>query len=162
MVITISHQKARDNVNKIEKKERAGRQREVETRETRVRKRKEMVRPRWITASMLGGGGTARSHLRQPVALRSTCEVWRCSLRSSWWLGEESQLEWGMMTLLVSTASASWMMGIFRASQDERFHSTPASTQAQDLDLTAGIFWVEGSWLDGWHVISSNLFRSQV
>ncbi|KAF3836043.1 hypothetical protein F7725_028601 [Dissostichus mawsoni] len=34
-------------------------------------------------------------------------------------IGEESQLEWGMMTLLVSTARASWMIGIFRASHDD-------------------------------------------
>ncbi|KAG7227420.1 hypothetical protein INR49_000426 [Caranx melampygus] len=37
-----------------------------------------------------------------------------------------SQPEWGMITALVSTARASWMMGIFRASHDDRFHKTPA------------------------------------
>lgn len=30
-----------------------------------------------------------------------------------------------MITALVSTARASWMMGIFRASHDDRFHKTP-------------------------------------
>lgn len=37
-----------------------------------------------------------------------------------------SQPEWGMITALVSTARASWIMGIFRASHDDRFHKTPA------------------------------------
>lgn len=36
-----------------------------------------------------------------------------------------SHPEWGMITALVSTARASWMMGIFRASQEDRFHRTP-------------------------------------
>ncbi|TNN55731.1 hypothetical protein EYF80_034031 [Liparis tanakae] len=30
-----------------------------------------------------------------------------------------------MITALVSTARASWMMGIFRASHDDKFHKTP-------------------------------------
>lgn len=30
-----------------------------------------------------------------------------------------------MITALVSTARASWMMGIFRASHEDRFHRTP-------------------------------------
>lgn len=75
------------------------------------------------------------AHLRQPVALRSTWDVWRWSLRSSWWLGDESQLEWGMMTLLVRTARASWMIGIFSASQDDRFQRTPAENNRQHKQL---------------------------
>lgn len=62
---------------------------------------------------------------RQPVALRRTWDECRCSLRSSCVCGEVSQPEWGMITALVSTARASWMMGIFRASHDDRFHKTP-------------------------------------
>lgn len=62
---------------------------------------------------------------RQPVALRRTWEEWRCSLRSSCVWGEVSHPEWGMMTALVNTARASWMIGIFRASHEDRFHKTP-------------------------------------
>ena len=37
-----------------------------------------------------------------------------------------------MITVLVSTARASWMMGIFRASHDDKFHSTPAQTETTE------------------------------
>lgn len=70
-------------------------------------------------------------YLRHPVALRSTCEECRCSLRSSW-CGEESQPEWGMITVLVSTARASWIIGIFNASHEDKFHSTPAHSRTQN------------------------------
>lgn len=62
--------------------------------------------------------------LRHPVALRSTCDECSCIFRSSW-RGEFSQPEWGIITALVNTARASWMIGILSASHDERFHRTP-------------------------------------
>lgn len=42
-----------------------------------------------------------------------------------------SHPEWGMITALVSTARASWMMGIFRASQEDRFHRTPEDSTVE-------------------------------
>lgn len=36
-----------------------------------------------------------------------------------------------MITAFVSTARASWMMGIFRASHDDRFHKTPAEDSGE-------------------------------
>lgn len=74
------------------------------------------------------------THLRHPVAFRSTCEECSCIFRSSW-RGEFSQPEWGMITALVNTARVSWMIGILRASQEERFQRTPArQTQTELLD----------------------------
>lgn len=67
----------------------------------------------------------AHTDRRQPVALRRTWDECRCNFWSSWACGEVSHPEWGMITALVSTARASWMMGIFRASQEDRFHRTP-------------------------------------
>lgn len=64
------------------------------------------------------------THLRHPVALRSTCDEWSCILWSSC-SGEFSHPEWGMITALVNTARASWMIGIFSASQEDRFQRTP-------------------------------------
>lgn len=74
--------------------------------------------------------------LRQPVALRSTWEECSCSLWSSWW-GDVSQAERGMITVLVSTARASWIMGIFSASHDDRFHSTPAGGERDHDPLSS-------------------------
>lgn len=62
--------------------------------------------------------------LRHPVALRSTCDECSCIFLSSW-RGEFSQPEWGIITALVNTARASWMIGILSASHEERFHRTP-------------------------------------
>lgn len=80
------------------------------------------------------GGSKGATHLRHPVAFRSTCEECSCIFRSSW-SGEFSQPEWGIITALVNTARVSWMIGILRASQDERFQRTPARyTQTELLD----------------------------
>lgn len=80
---------------------------------------------------------------KQPVALRRTWEECRCNFRSSWACGEVSHPEWGMITALVSTARASWMMGIFRASQEDRFHRTPEedSTQSQGRERGKSAYW---------------------
>lgn len=72
-----------------------------------------------------GGGRQDGTHLRHPVAFRSTCEECSCIFLSSW-RGEFSQPEWGIITALVNTARVSWMIGILSASQDERFQRTPA------------------------------------
>lgn len=73
----------------------------------------------------VGGCRQDGTHLRHPVAFRSTCEECSCIFRSSW-RGEFSQPEWGIITALVNTARVSWMIGILSASQDERFQRTPA------------------------------------
>lgn len=71
------------------------------------------------------GSSGADTDRKQPVALRRTWDECRCNFRSSCACGEVSHPEWGMITALVSTARASWMMGIFRASHEDRFHRTP-------------------------------------
>ncbi len=76
-----------------------------------------------------------QAHLRQPVALRRTWDVCIWSLRSSW-CGDTSQVEWGIITVLVKTARASWIIGIFRASQEDRFHNTPAQDKHTSTAFT--------------------------
>lgn len=55
----------------------------------------------------------------------STSEEWNFNL----WSSSKVELlhpEWGMITVLVRVIKASRMIVIFTASQDDRFHSTPA------------------------------------
>lgn len=79
-----------------------------------------------------GGGDNVRTHLRHPVAFRSTCDECSCIFRSSW-RGEFSQPEWGIITAFVNTARVSWIIGILRASQDDRFQRTPARQTQTEL-----------------------------
>lgn len=71
------------------------------------------------------GGASAQANLRQPVVFLSTSEEWNFNLWSSSKV-ELLQPEWGMITVLVRVIKASRMIVIFTASQDDRFHSTPA------------------------------------
>ena len=70
------------------------------------------------------------AHLRQPEVFLSTREEWNFSL----WSSSKVELlhpEWGMITVLVRVAKASRIMVIFTASQDDKFHSTPARRSAR-------------------------------
>lgn len=80
------------------------------------------------TAGPPPGGASAQAYLRQPVVFLSTSEEWNFSL----WSSSKVELlhpEWGMITVLVRVVKASRMIVIFTASQDDRFHSTPAETK---------------------------------
>lgn len=89
-----------------------------------------------------GGASAQRVHwaayLRQPVVFLSTRDEWNFSL----WSSSKVELlhpEWGMITVLVRVVKASRMIVIFTASQDDRFHSTPAETRACKHPVTSAV-----------------------
>lgn len=82
------------------------------------------------TASSPAGGAGAQAYLRQPEVFLSTSEEWNFNLWSSSKV-ELLQPEWGMITVLVRVIKASRMIVIFTASQDDRFHSTPAERDTE-------------------------------
>lgn len=95
------------------------------------------------TPSLPRGGASAQrvyraAYLRQPVVFLSTRDEWNFSL----WSSSKVELlhpEWGMITVLVRVVKASRMIVIFTASQDDRFHSTPAETRAREHPVTSAV-----------------------